>query len=128
MNELSRHNEATAVSRTSTPMAPRAVHQGQLTQSKPMVARAERNALSIPSKEIVIGKYAYHIDGYQLMNMIRRITQQIGEFNQNTDDPYAAYMTNALRNGRTEMANALQHHFKIYFSLENGISTFKFGV
>jgi hypothetical protein len=79
-----------------------------------------------PKKEIMINKEKHQVDAYQLIRMIRNVTQQIGEY-KNVEHTYAAYVIPSLRKARNDMASDLVKHFGIHWSLEDGNSVFWIG-
>lgn len=79
------------------------------------------------TRQITIGKRRYDVDVYDLIGMIKRVTQQIGQYNENEDDPYAAFMLSGLRSTRTEMASALEQYYGVHFKIEDGQSVFYMG-
>ena len=65
-----------------------------------------------------------YLDPELLMRMIRRVTQNIGEYND-VDNVYAKYIVPALRKARGDMVSDLETHFRIHWRLdEQGRSDF----
>jgi hypothetical protein len=78
-------------------------------------------------KDIVIQGKKYKVNAYQLMRMIKRITQNIGEYKE-METPYSAYIITSLRKARGDIVSDLEHYFHIYWSLdETGQSVFTVG-
>lgn len=77
-------------------------------------------------KSIAINKEIHLLDAYDLIRMIRNLTQQIGEL-KNTDNAYAAFVGPGFRQARQQMATSLSKHFGIHWSLEDGNSIFWIG-
>lgn len=79
-------------------------------------------------KNVQIGKNTYAVDVYEVCGMIRRITQQIGQYNENQNDAYAAYMVAGLRKIRADMVATLESNFGVHFYIDdNGNSSFYLG-
>lgn len=73
--------------------------------------------IRVKKKEISIGKEKYSVDAYDLMRMIRQVTQTIGEY-KDAEHTYSAYVTHGLRKIRNDMASDLETHFSIHFQID----------
>lgn len=93
-----------------------------------ILSAAPHMVIRAKEKSITIGKKEYSVDPYDLIYMIRRTTQMIGQYNDNEDEVFAAYMVANLRKMRTDMASALESHFGVHFQVtETGKSVFWIG-
>lgn len=80
--------------------------------------------VQVRPKEISCGGQKRHVDPYQLMGMIKSITQTIGEY-KNLDNAFADFATSGLRKTRRDMVSQLEEHFKIHWAIgEDGRSVF----
>lgn len=73
--------------------------------------------IRVKKKEITIGKDKYKVDAYDLMRMIRQVTQTIGEYKE-AEHTYSAYVIHGLRKVRNDMASDLETHFSIHFQID----------
>ncbi len=87
--------------------------------------RSGMGALIRPNaKPVKIGGKEFQIDAEQLMRMIKRVTQSVGEFKLH-ENAYSQYVIPALRKARGEMVSDLEHYFGVHFRVdEDGKSEF----
>ena len=78
--------------------------------------RTTGRMLAFRTRPVKVGGEQRDVDAQQLMRMIRRITQTIGEYKA-TDNTYAAYVVPSLRKCRGDMVNDLEDHFGIHFEI-----------
>lgn len=96
------------------------IHRGS------QVARRTGQALvQVRPKAITIGGQKVPVDPYQLMRIIKRLTQNIGEYKE-SETPHAKYIVTALRKCRGDAVSDLEHHFHIHWQIdeETGQSVF----
>jgi hypothetical protein len=75
-------------------------------------------------KAIVISGKSHTLDPKQLCRIIMHTTQQIGEYKA-MNNPYSAYVVNALRKARNDMVSDLEVNFNIGHRIgDNGKSIF----
>ena len=93
-----------------------------------ILSRRPHVLIRAKEKNIQIGKQAFSVDVYALCGMIRRVTQQIGQYNENDQDAYAAFMVAGLRKIRADMVSSLESAFNVHFHIDdNGNSQFYLG-
>ncbi len=89
-----------------------------------IVIRKGNNIVQIKAKEIVIAGEKHKVDPYQLIRMIKRVTQNIGEYKL-TEDVYSAVITGALRKARGDLVGILEKDFNIHWQIgDDGTSIF----
>jgi hypothetical protein len=89
-----------------------------------IVIRKGNNIVQIKAKEIIIAGERHKVDPYQLIRMIRRVTQNIGEYKL-TEDVYSAVITGALRKARGDLVGILEKDFNIHWQIgDDGTSIF----
>lgn len=82
------------------------------------------NIVQVRSKEIVIAGEKHKVDPYQLIRMIKRVTQNIGEYKL-TEDVYSAVIVGALRKARGDLVGILEKDFNIHWQIgDDGTSVF----
>jgi hypothetical protein len=94
-------------------------------------ARRENNTIQVrPSADIqealrtvTIAGETRSVDPQQLVRLIRRVTQTIGEYT-GRDDIYSAIIAKALREARGELVTVLEDSFGVHWRIENGKSVF----
>lgn len=112
--------ELVPVEKKKTELAPR---KGELAnvmpEDNPPLAPIVVHGMTVlvRPKSVMISGKKHEIDPYQLMRMIKRVTQTIGEYNK-VDGPYAAYIVTALRKARGDMVSDLEHHFRIHWQID----------
>jgi hypothetical protein len=112
--------ETTLVKKTpSTDLAPKQSNNDILI-GRPSGAGA---MVQVRSKQVVIGGKRIDIDPYQLIRLIKRVTQNIGEY-KDLDDAYSTIVCGALRKARGDLVNILECEFHIHWQVENGKSIF----
>lgn len=74
--------------------------------------------VKVKSKEITVGGKKFTVDPYQMMRMIKHITQTIGEYKK-SDNPYSSYVISALRKARGDMVADLEHNFRINWEVDD---------
>jgi hypothetical protein len=80
--------------------------------------------VQIRKKAIAISGKVHQLDPKQLCRIIMHTTQQIGEYKA-MNNPYSAYVVNALRKARNDMVSDLETNFNIGHRVgENGKSIF----
>ena len=81
--------------------------------------------VQIRTKEIAINGEKRKVDPYQLIRMVRRITQEIGSYKMDNNIA-AEFMIRALRKARGDIVSMLEEEFSIKWQIneENGKSTF----
>lgn len=90
-----------------------------------IVIRKGNNIVQIKSKEIVIAGEKHKVDPYQLIRMIKRVTQNIGEYKGTEDDVYSAVIVGALRKARGDLVGVLEKNFNIHWQIgDDGTSIF----
>lgn len=96
------------------------IHRG--TSVAPRIGQA---LVRVTSREIAIGKEKVKVDPYQLMRIIKRLTQNIGEYKE-SETPHAKYIVTALRKCRGDAVSDLEHYFHIHWQIdeETGQSVF----
>lgn len=76
------------------------------------------------SKNVTIGHTTHALRPKQLCRIIMHTTQQIGEYKA-MNNPYSAYVVNALRKARNDMVSDLETNFSIGHRIgNNGQSIF----
>jgi hypothetical protein len=85
---------------------------------------ARGQAIQVRAKEIMVaGKYRM-VDPYQLMAMIKNVTQSIGEY-KGMDNMFGDMVVGGFRKIRRDMVAQLEENFRIRWSLDDsGVSTF----
>lgn len=84
---------------------------------QPIIRDDRRKAITISGK-------THQLDPKQLCRIIMHTTQQIGEYKA-MNNPYSAYVVNALRKARNDMVSDLETNFGIGHQIaENGRSVF----
>ncbi|MDE2104738.1 MAG: hypothetical protein KGL39_46305 [Patescibacteria group bacterium] len=78
-------------------------------------------------KTISVAGHPFRVDHESLIRMIRQVTQTIGEYREQ-DTPYAAYIVNALRKARADMASDLEHFFGVHWRIDEGTGKLVFYV
>lgn len=73
--------------------------------------------LIFKSKIVNIGGRKYNIDPRELMNLIRQLTRQVGEY-KNQDNPYSASLLPAIRKARDNAVSQLATSFRIQWVLD----------
>lgn len=81
--------------------------------------------ITVRPKQISVNGKTFNIDPYQLIRMIKNITQTIGEY-KSQESPYAAYVVNSLRKTRASMCDDLTHHFRIHWEIDEKTGKSKF--
>lgn len=81
--------------------------------------------VQVRSKQIAIAGTKAKVDPYQLIRMIKRVTQNIGEY-KICEDVYYAVIIGALRKARGDLVGILENEFGIHWQIdeETGRSTF----
>ena len=83
-----------------------------------VVKQRPRELVQYQTKRVVIDKESYRIDAYALMQMIKKITQEIGEY-KDSENPFSAYLISGLRKTRATIVQDLNTHFNIKWSLDD---------
>ena len=73
-------------------------------------------SLAFRVKTVRIGGEEHALDAQNMMRMIRRITQSIGEYKA-MNNAYAGYVVPSLRKCRGDMVADLEEHFGIHFEI-----------
>ena len=68
-------------------------------------------------KEITISGKTFTVDPYELIRLIKRVTQTIGEY-KDLEDAFGVVMTAALRKARGDLVNQLQKNFSICWQID----------
>jgi len=96
------------------------IHKGNPIAKKPANALVQ-----VRSKELMIAGQKRKVDPYQLIRMIKRVTQNIGEY-KDSDDVYSALICGALRKARGDLVTILESEFHIHWQInqDTGESVF----
>ncbi len=89
-------------------------------------ARTGNNALvQVRSKELMVAGKKRKVDPYQLIRIIKRVTQNIGEY-KGYEDVYSSVIVGALRKARGDLVNILEDEFHIHWQInaDTGESVF----
>lgn len=105
---LSNLNEMTAVQDNS---------DIQIQQRVPLVRQAPQAAIQIRSKQVALGGRRIDVDPYQLIRVIKRVTQNIGEY-KDLEDVYSTIICGALRKARGDLVNILESQFHIHWEVD----------
>lgn len=91
-------------------------------QDRPITVAAGNGSLATPitstRKTVVVAGEQHKMDHEALIRMIRQLTQTIGEY-RGQETPYAAYIVNALRKVRADMASDLEHYFSVHWRIDD---------
>ena len=81
--------------------------------------------VQVRSREIMLAGEKRKVDPYQLIRMVKRVTQNIGEY-KGQEDVYSKIVIGALRKARGDLVNSLEHNFGIHWQIdeETGQSIF----
>ncbi len=80
--------------------------------------------VKVSKKNIKVSGKVHNIDPYQLMRMIKHITQSIGTYKE-MENPYSSYVIVSLRSSRNHIVSDLEEHFGIHWKLDDsGTSIF----
>lgn len=81
--------------------------------------------VQVRNKEIMLAGERRKVDPYQLIRMIKRVTQEIGSY-KSDDDVYATIVVRALRKARGDLVNILENEFGIHWQIndDTGASMF----
>jgi len=81
--------------------------------------------VQVRSREIVIAGEKRKVDPYQLIRIIKRVTQNIGEY-KSAEDIYGKIIIGALRKARGDLVNILEDSFGIHWQIDErtGASVF----
>lgn len=81
--------------------------------------------VQVRSREIVIAGEKRRVDPYQLIRIIKRVTQNIGEY-KSAEDIYGKIIIGALRKARGDLVNILEDSFGIHWQIDErtGASVF----
>jgi hypothetical protein len=81
--------------------------------------------VQVRSKMMTVAGKKVNVDPYQLIRLIKRVTQNIGEYKQH-EDVYGAVIIGALRKARGDLVNILEDEFHIHWQIspDTGESTF----
>lgn len=90
----------------------------------PLSKRGGGAIVQVRSKEVMVAGKKINLDPYQLIRMIKQVTQTIGEY-KGQDNPYALYVVKGMRKIRADMVSDLEHNFRIHWQVgDDGTSVF----
>lgn len=87
-------------------------------RGNPLTQRTGGNAIvQVRSKELMVAGKKRKVDPYQLIRLIKRVTQNIGEYKDN-EDVYSAVIIGALRKARGDLVGILEEEFHIHWQID----------
>ena len=90
----------------------------------PLAKRGGGAVVQVRAKEIMVAGKKVTLDPYQLIRMIKQVTQTIGEY-KGQNNPYALYVVKGMRKIRCDMVSDLEHNFRINWQVgDDGTSVF----
>lgn len=88
-------------------------------RGNPLATKSQSGALvQVRSKELMIAGKKRKVDPHQLIRIIKRVTQNIGEY-KGYEDVYSAVIIGALRKARGDLVNILEDEFHIHWQISN---------
>lgn len=96
------------------------IHRGS-----PLANKSQGSLVQVRSRELMIGGKKVKVDPHQLIRLIKRVTQNIGEY-KGLEDIYSTIVCGALRKARGDLVNILETEFHIHWNIdkESGESVF----
>ena len=82
-----------------------------------VVAQRTGAVVQVRSRMLTIKGKRFTVDPYQLIRIIKRVTQSIGEY-RDAENPYAAYVVDGLRKARGDMVSDLENNFHIHWQID----------
>ena len=80
-------------------------------------------AIQVRGKKVNINGNERVVDPYELMGMIKNVTQTIGEY-KNMNNAYGDFVIVGLRKIRRDMVSMLKSNFNIHWGLDEGKTIF----
>jgi hypothetical protein len=101
-----------------------------IERNEDIVVRGNRGLVEVQmrGKEMTVAGTKKKVDPYQLIRMIKRVTQNIGEY-KTCEDVYSTIIISALRKARGDLVSLLEGGFGVHWQVdrETGESVFFVG-
>lgn len=90
-----------------------------------LILKRNGSIVQVRTKELIIAGKKQKVDPHQLIRMIKRVTQNIGEY-KSCEDVYSSVIVTALRKARGDLVSILETEFNIHWEInqDTGESNF----